>query len=264
MEIEYHKQIVRKTQDEFHTIDKLITGFAFDIHNEFGRFCDEKVYHAILAEKCRQHSISVESEVEILLKYKEFTKKYKIDLLVDSGVIYELKTVSALNDSHKQQLINYLLITNLYHGKLLNFRPSSVEYQFVSTTLNEEERYKFNIDTTEYYEKSNQCQKLFEILNDLLQEWGIFLDFHLYNEVLVYFLGGGEKVIVPVAIYYKNRIIEKQKMYLLDDKTAFHVSAITRSLKGYEKNIKRLIKNSDIENVQWINFNKRDVVLKTL
>ena len=56
------------------------------------------------------------------------------------------KTVTALNDSHKQQLINYLLLTGIKHGKLINFRPASVEYSFVSTTLTNEDRYNYSLD----------------------------------------------------------------------------------------------------------------------
>ena len=264
MGIECYKQITRKTQDEFYAIDKVITGFAFDIHNEYGRFCNEKIYHAILAEKCKMKSIPIEKEVEILISYKEFRKKYKIDLLVDNAVIYELKTVNALNDSHKQQLINYLLLTNIQHGKLLNFRSTSVEYQFVSTTLKQEDRYSFNINSLEWRTKSRQCTRVVEILTDLLREWGTFLDLHVYNEALLYFLGGADTIVAPVKIYFNGKTVGMQKMHLLDSKTAFHLSAITRSLKGYEANMRRLIKHSEIENVQWINFNKREIKIKTI
>ena len=51
MGIKCKKDIIYKTQDEFHSIDKIITGCAFDIQNEIGRFCDEKIYQEIIAEK---------------------------------------------------------------------------------------------------------------------------------------------------------------------------------------------------------------------
>ncbi len=34
-------KIILKSQNEFHSIDKLVTGFSFDTHNEMGRFYDE-------------------------------------------------------------------------------------------------------------------------------------------------------------------------------------------------------------------------------
>ena len=129
------ENIVVKNQDAFYAIDKIITGFAFDIHNNIGRFADEKIYQKFMAEKCNEEFINNKREVEICVTYKDFLKSYKLDLLVDSGIIYELKTVKSLNDFHKQQLINYLLLADIKHDKLLNFRSPSVEYEFVSTTL---------------------------------------------------------------------------------------------------------------------------------
>ena len=66
-----------KSQDEFHAVDEIVTGYAFDIHNEIGRFCDEKIYQEILAGKCRDASIKADREVEIVLTYKDFVKNYK-------------------------------------------------------------------------------------------------------------------------------------------------------------------------------------------
>ena len=264
MGIKCNKKFIYKTQDEFHSIDKIITGYAFDIQNEIGRFCDEKIYQEIMAEKCREESIEAEREVEIVVTFKDFVKKYKLDLLVDNSVIYELKTARSLNTLHKQQLINYLQLTGIKHGKLLNFRPSSVEYEFVSTNLTTKDRYNYFIDRTEWQEMTMGCEKLQSVFTDLLCEWGTFLECRLYNEALIYFLGGSEKVVCSVEIFFNNRIVGKQKMQLLDNETAFHLSAVTRAFNGYEDNIRRLIKHTKIKTVQWINLNQREITLKTI
>jgi len=140
--------IIVKTQDEFHAIDRIATGFAFDIHNTMGTFCDEIIYQKVLASKCNKALLKAQREVEILVAYRDFSKTYKVDLLLDSGVIYELKTVKSLNSGHRQQLINYLLLMGLKHGKLLNFRSKSVEYEYVSTSLTTEDRYRYSIDSS--------------------------------------------------------------------------------------------------------------------
>ena len=59
-----------------------------------------------------------------------------MDLLVDNGIIYELKTVSALNDSHKQQLINYLLLTGIKHTNIetvqwVNFNQRDIKIKTI-------------------------------------------------------------------------------------------------------------------------------------
>jgi hypothetical protein len=74
----------------------------------------------------------------------------------------------------------------------------------------------------------------------------------------------GIESVSSVEILYNGKTVGKQKMLLLDDKTAFHLSAITRAFAGYEKNIKRLIKNTRITTVQWINMNHGKIKLKTI
>ena len=262
--IKCNKNIIVKTQNEFYATDKIVMGFAFDIHNTIGRFCDEKIYQRVLANKCENASMKADCEVEVVLTCGNFIKVYKLDLLVDNGVIYELKTVKSLNDIHKQQLINYLMITGIKHGKLINFRSGSVEFEFVSTSLTKKDRYNYFINTDEWKKITPKCEELKNIVCDLLTSWGSFLERELYNEALIHFLGGNEKVIFPVEIYFNNQVVGKQKMGLLNEDTTFHLSAITRAFKGYEKNIRLLIEHTKIKAVQWINLAHHEITFKTI
>jgi hypothetical protein len=72
MSIECSKKLVHKSQDKFHKIDHIITGIAFDIHNKFGRFYDEKIYNKLLKEYSREHGFTTNSEVAIKVTYKDF------------------------------------------------------------------------------------------------------------------------------------------------------------------------------------------------
>ena len=264
MDIICKKEIVPKSQDKFHAIDKVITGYAYDVHNEIGRFCDEKIYQRIMLEKCRQNSINADREVKVIVRYKDFVKTYKIDLLVENGIIYEFKAARILNSYHEQQLINYLLLTGINHGKLLNFRPDSVEYRFVSTTLTSEKRRDYSVNTSDWMEVTDSCNRLKITLFALLAEWGAFLDYRLFNEAFMHFLGGEEHIIRPVKIYFNKKIVGEQKIELLNNDTALHVSAVTGILNNYEKNIRRLLNHTDIKAIQWINFNQRNITMKTI
>lgn len=264
MGIKYKTNIVSKTQDEFHTIDKIVTGFAFDIHNEIGNFCNENIYQEILKQKCLENSITVNSEVELTLTYKDFKKIYKLDLLIDNGIIYELKTARSLNPVHKQQLLNYLLLTGIKHGKLLNFRPASVEQEFVSTSLTTKDRYNYSIDCSEWLIITEKYSALKSVFTALLEEWGAFLDYNIYNEAITHFLSNGRNIIHPVDIHFNGKIDGRQKMHLLNNNTAFHLSAITRKFTSYGNNIKRLIKHTNINAVQWINLNHHNIKFKII
>ena len=107
---------------------------VFSLHKDLGRFYDEKIYQNELAYRCKKIGIEkVETEIPIQVSYKDFTKYYYMDLLVNSSVIYELKTVEALTGKHQKQALNYILMVGMRHGKLVNMRTSSVQHRFVSS-----------------------------------------------------------------------------------------------------------------------------------
>ena len=57
------------------------------------------------------------------MQFESFCKTYYLDLLVGGGAIFELKAVAALAEGHRRQLMHYLFLTDLPHGKLVNLRP---------------------------------------------------------------------------------------------------------------------------------------------
>ena len=52
---------------------------------------------------------------------------YRIDLLIESKVIVEIKAVEALNDVHTAQVLTYLKLSSCKVGLLLNFNTSSLK-----------------------------------------------------------------------------------------------------------------------------------------
>lgn len=264
MGVQCQDKIVLKSQDEFHAVDQVVTGLAFEIQNEMGTFCDEKIYQEILAERCRGARIPAKREVEVVVSHGDFKKIYKLDMLLDHGVIYELKTVRALTASHINQLLNYLLLLELRHGKLLNFRTSSVECEYVSTSLTREDRLNFSVDSRAFLERTDRCSCLKNTLIDLLGDWGAYLDKQLHTEALIHFLGGEDRVVAPVGIVVDSKTVGQQKMQLLDSQTAFHLSSINKAVNGYENNLRRLIQHTNVRHVHWINFSRNKITMKTI
>jgi hypothetical protein len=112
-------------------------------------------------------------EVPILVKHADFCKTYFIDLLVDRGAIFELKTVSHLTDEHRAQLISYLLLTGGRHGKFINFRPERVEHEFVNTTLTLADRTIFDVDDSAWDASVEQASEIRRRVEAFLRDWGI-------------------------------------------------------------------------------------------
>lgn len=76
--------------DDFHALDYKVMGIVFSIHRDLGRFWDERIYQNELAYRCKRAGFErVAVEVPIYVSFDDFTKIYKIDLLIDNG-IYEL------------------------------------------------------------------------------------------------------------------------------------------------------------------------------
>ncbi len=73
--------------------------------------------------------MNLESEKGLPLIYEEVKLDcgYRIDILVESKVIIELKTVEAFTDVHTAQLLTYLKLSGCKVGLLLNFHTKSLK-----------------------------------------------------------------------------------------------------------------------------------------
>lgn len=264
MPIESPFDIEPISQSQFHEIDHLVMRHAFDVQNELGRLCNESIYHAEIIHRCEQSGLGVISEGEIVASLDSFRKSYYVDAVISPGAVYEFKAVSALNGGHESQLLNYLFLLGVLHGKLINFSSPSVQYRFVSTAIDFKKRFMFSVDEGEWDAKTSADQTLREIVLRLLSEWGAFLDISLYREAVIYFLGGEEALMHPVEVCVAGRSPGCQKMYLLDDVTGLHISSIIRHEQAYRQQLDRLLSHTALQQMQWVNFNRETIQLITL
>ncbi len=264
MPIDCAAEIRPADQERFHAVDNVLMRHVFDMHNTMGRFFDERIYQEELAQRCRNSGLEVQREVEIRVSHRDFIKSYYIDHLIERGMIYELKTSDSLNTSHQKQVIHYLLLAGLHHGKIVNLRPRSVESRYVSTRLDRNDRMNFRLAENPLPDDDDQCQFLKNTLRELIEDWGAFLEASLYKEALLHFLRGPETGIQPVDISVNGRTVGSQKMCLLNPTTAWHLSATRLHLPSYETHIARLLSHTRLKQIHWINFNHRIITFKTL
>ena len=98
---------------------------AYTVHNTLGYGFLEKVYQNALVIELAKRGIKADSEKPIKVFYEgQIVGDYVCDLIVDDKVILELKAVKELNDIHEVQLVNYLKVTGVEVGLLINFGPS--------------------------------------------------------------------------------------------------------------------------------------------
>ncbi len=112
------------TEEEF--LYKDLTGeiiaAAYDVHNTLGCGLLEKVYENALAWELELRKQEVSSQKRLRVVYKEKdVGLYYADLVVEKKVIVEVKSVDEITDVHRAQLLNYLRISGLRVGLIMNF-----------------------------------------------------------------------------------------------------------------------------------------------
>jgi GxxExxY protein len=104
------------------TSDRVI-GAAIRVHRALGPGLLESAYQACLAHELALDGHKVETEVEIPVVYRGIEVKagFRADLIVDSLILIEIKSVAKLIPIHDAQVITYLRLTGIRTGLLLNF-----------------------------------------------------------------------------------------------------------------------------------------------
>jgi GxxExxY protein len=110
-----------------------LIGICMEVHRELGQGFSEIVYKDALEYELKQRGIHFEREKLFKVLYKDviLTHHYVADFVVRDKIILELKAVSELRDEHLAQTINYLAVSGLDLGLLINFRAPSLEYRRV-------------------------------------------------------------------------------------------------------------------------------------
>jgi GxxExxY protein len=124
-----HQKRVLLLEDE----TRLAIGAYFDVYNELAGY-PEFVLRRALAIAMEDVGLKVRQEVALPVWFRgRRIATFRADLIVDPGLIVEVKTAAEIEPFHKAQLLHYLKATNLEVGLLLNFgrRPefSRVVYE---------------------------------------------------------------------------------------------------------------------------------------
>lgn len=106
----------------------VVIGCAFTVINTLGAGFLEKVYENALAHELRKAGLAVTQQHGVRVIYDGMVAgEYFVDLLVEETLLVELKTVRALDESHRAQCVNYLKATGLRLCLLLNFGQPRLE-----------------------------------------------------------------------------------------------------------------------------------------
>ncbi len=231
----------------------------FAVHDELGRFFDEKIYQRELAHRIAGAQV----EVPIEVTFDDFCRTFYIDLLVASGAIFELKAVESLSQRHRGQLMHYLFLTDMPHGKLVNFRPERVSHEFVNNVLAREDRAAFQVRDESWI--TDEAAGLKERMVAALRDWGTVLDISLYEEAATHFCGRNAEPLADIEVRAGDRLLGSQKVRLAGPATALKVTALGEDALGdFECHARRFLAHTTLRSIQWVNVARAAVQFKTL
>ena len=108
-----------------------IIGIAMEIHRVLGKGFSEIVYKDAFEYEFKKRKILYEREKEYIVRYKDviLPHKFYADFVVFDSIILEVKSKKGIVEEHYGQVMNYLAISNLEVGLLINFHEKSLEHK---------------------------------------------------------------------------------------------------------------------------------------
>lgn len=109
-----------------------IIGAAMEVINVLGHGLLEKPYENALAVEFGLRGIAFEQQPKYDVIYKSVhVGVYVPDLIVRETIVVDAKTIDRIGDHEKGQMLNYLGLTGLRVGLILNFKRARLEWQRV-------------------------------------------------------------------------------------------------------------------------------------
>jgi len=109
-------------------ISRKIIGSAIKVHKKLGPGFLETVYQAALAYELKKDNIKFEKEKNLPAAYENIIIDigFRCDFLIENSIIVECKSVKVITQIHEARLLNYLKITGLQLGLLINFNTMNL------------------------------------------------------------------------------------------------------------------------------------------
>lgn len=105
-----------------------ITGEAMKVHRKYKPGLLESAYEAALMYLLELKGYKVERQALLPVYWDDvkLDQTYRMDLVVNDDIIIELKSVQHIDTPHRRQLWNYMNLTHLPFGMIINFGSESL------------------------------------------------------------------------------------------------------------------------------------------
>jgi len=107
-----------------------IIGFAFEVLNEVGHGLNEKIYENSLIVLFKKNAIAFDQQRRFPVFFRQVeVGEFIPDLITFGTVIVDTKVIDRITDHERGQMLNYLRITKLRVGLILNFKKPRLEWE---------------------------------------------------------------------------------------------------------------------------------------
>lgn len=115
-------------KDETHAV----IGCGFEVLNGLGHGLNEKCYENPMVVEFGLRRITFWQQRQFDVRYKgQPIGVFVPDLIAFGGVIVDTKVIDRITDHERGQMLNYLRVTGLKVGLILNFRHARLEWERV-------------------------------------------------------------------------------------------------------------------------------------
>ena len=107
-----------------------IVGSAIEVLNNLGHGLHEKPYENALVVEFGLRNISIDQQHRFEISYKGVrVGEFIPDLIAGCAVVVDAKVIERITDLERGQMLNYLRITKLRVGVILNFKNPKLEWE---------------------------------------------------------------------------------------------------------------------------------------
>ncbi len=107
-----------------------VVGCAMEVLNALGHGLLEKPYENALVIEFGLQGIPFQQQPRFEVVYKSVrVGEYIPDLIVFGQIVVDTKTIERITDLERGQMLNYLKITGLRIGLILNFKKPKLEWK---------------------------------------------------------------------------------------------------------------------------------------
>ena len=102
------------------------------VHSTLGNGFQEVIYQRALAIELEHQELAFEREKEMTIHYRDFDiGTRRVDFFVENTIMVEIKARTEIDNSHLNQVMNYLEAYKMKIGLLINFGANSLQFKRV-------------------------------------------------------------------------------------------------------------------------------------